>query len=111
MNKSASYSALSIVVTRKTSATVTYTLAHGMRGREWTWGAMTGSDRMIVDQLEVGESYFIRTSTDGAGVQHWVEAKKIATGPFVDNAITRKVASAKSKPQIRKDFLDNLIEW
>ena len=111
MNKSANYSVLSITVIRKSPSTITYHLAHGLKGRSFCWGAMTGRDRMIIDQLEVGCSYFIRTSTDSSGCQHWTEAKLLGGSKLKDDAITRKVAQVKSKPQIRKEFLDDLIEY
>ncbi len=111
MNKSSSYHVLSITVTRKTPSTVTYTLAHGLKNKPFSWGATTGHDRMIIDQLEVGQSYFIRTATDQHGTQHWTEARLLSRGKLTSDPITQAVAKARSKPQIRKDFLDDVLEW
>jgi hypothetical protein len=106
MNKSANYTTLSIVVTNKSVMTVTYNLAHSKAYGGFTWKASTGKDRMLIDSLEIGERYFIRTMSDQYGTQHWVEAKKMSEGKMANDVITQKVAASKGKPQVRSDLLD-----
>ena len=108
MNKSSSYSMLSIIVISKTPGTVTYSLAHGMRGRSFSWSATSGSDRMIIDSLEVGAQYFVRVAPDQSGTQHWIEAKKVVdqrTQKPADDAITQAAAKRKARPQVNEDLL------
>ena len=111
MNKSAYYNVLSILVVGKTATTVTYKLAHSATHGTFNWGATNGLDRMVIDQLEVGRKYFIRVSTDKYRTQHWTEAKPLHGKPMHSDAITQAVAKERSKPQIRQDFLDSLLEF
>jgi hypothetical protein len=91
---------------------VTYENFFAPGGRPFKFSATIGIDRATIALLEPGKGYAIHQSVDVTNTTHWTSAVPFLGGhrPTAD-AITARVAKVKSKVEVKKDFLDDVMEW
>jgi hypothetical protein len=101
-NKSAGYSQIYIKIVAIDGNTVKYQLGATTRQQTFKWGATIGSDRMAIAKLVVGKKYWIMTSSDAYGTQHWGIPSEVKQ---TIDPITTVGMKRMTKPQVRPDFL------